>query len=139
MNTTRVGCKFCHNMHDIRNVKSGCKLGKHEAPQCFKIREKFIFYCDIKKKFQMWIGFSKSVYWCGILKTKTFGNLANIQSMPNPQFMLFSSSKDVESHIHICIVCGHLKFFLHLIDHVIFMCGAFFTTYQPIINKDGSN
>lgn len=59
--------------------------------------------------------------------------------MHNPQFLLISHFKDVESHIHICIVCCHLKFFLHLVDHVIFMCGALLTAYQPIINKDGNN
>jgi hypothetical protein len=53
MNTTRLGCKFCHNVHDIRNVKLGCKLGKHEAPQCFRVKERFNFYCGNQKEFQM--------------------------------------------------------------------------------------
>jgi hypothetical protein len=81
------------------------------------------------------MGVSMGVYSCGILKTKTFGNLADIQSMFDPQFLLLSRLKDVESHIRICILCGHLKFFLHLFDHVIFMRGTLLIAYQPIINE----
>jgi hypothetical protein len=40
------------------------------------------------------------VYWCGILKIKTFGNLADIQNMHDPQFLFFSHFKDVESHYY---------------------------------------
>ncbi len=71
-------------MYDIRNVKSNCKLGKHEAPQCFKVRERFIFYCGNKKKIQMGIGVSRGACWCDTLKTKTYGNLANMQNMFDP-------------------------------------------------------